>query len=371
MGVNMEYLDTGIKLISKIKTLGYEAYLIGGCVRDYLLDITSNDIDVATNMPLDIIKSEFDYKDNGGDYLSITIKYEGIYFEITHFRKDISYEDHRHPTVIEVDNLYEDTLRRDFTINALAFDYNKKIIDYHNGIDDLKNKLIKAIGDPTTRFEEDALRILRALYFSSKLGFEIEKSTLDVIIAKSYLLSSLSNDRIYNYFIKLCEAKYSKGINYIKEYDLFRYIPDFNSWLDATGHGYKKEELVYIYYLKYNKFPPVITSKEKKLCLSLKNLVDNHFDNYSLYRNRENVYKLSFIIDRLNVNSKQLKQKIMNMQISTDSDLAVSKLEITKDFEGEMKSAVVNEVIKAIVSDAIPNEREAILTFIKGLKHAN
>ena len=85
----MEYLDTGIKLISKIKSYGYDAYLIGGCVRDYLLDISSNDIDIATSMPLNLIKENFQYKDNGGDYLSITIIYDGINFEITHFRKDI------------------------------------------------------------------------------------------------------------------------------------------------------------------------------------------------------------------------------------------------------------------------------------------
>ena len=257
----MEYLDTGIKLISKIKSLGYDAYLIGGCVRDYLLDIVSNDIDIATNMPLDTIKNNFKYKDNGSDYLSITILFEGINFEITHFRKDISYADHRHPIVEEVDNLLVDTKRRDFTINALAFDSDKKIIDYHNGINDLKNKLIRTIGNPNIRFEEDALRILRALYFSSKLGFEIEENTLYAIKEKSYLLSSLSNDRIFTYFIKLCEAKTSKGIDYIKEYDLFRYIPDFKNWLDVTGYGFIKEELVYRYYLKYDKYPPVITAK--------------------------------------------------------------------------------------------------------------
>ena len=139
----MDYLSSGIKLISKIKSLGYDAYLIGGCVRDYLLDIPSNDIDITTSMPLDEIKNNFKCIENGADYLSVTIKYEGIDFEITHFRKDITYKDHRHPIVEEVDNLYDDTTRRDFTINALAFDSDKKIVDYHNGIRDLKEKIIR------------------------------------------------------------------------------------------------------------------------------------------------------------------------------------------------------------------------------------
>ena len=370
MGVKMDYIDSGIKLISEIKSLGYEAYLIGGCVRDYLLDISCNDIDITTSMPLDELKNHFSYIDNGSNYLSITIKYEGINFEITHFRKDISYTDHRHPVVEEVDNLYEDTIRRDFTINALAFDADKKIIDYHNGINDLKEKQIKAIGDPLKRFEEDALRILRALHFASKLNFKIENNTLEAIKAKSYLLSSLSNERIYDYLVKLVEAKYSKGIDYIKQYDLFRYIPDFNDWLNSTGFGYTKDELVYGYYLKYHKYPPIISSKEKKLCLSLLNLVENDFDDYSLYKNKETVYKLSKIIDRLKIDSRDLKKKIMDMPIQSDNDLAVSKLEMAEGFEGEMKSAVINEVIKAILKRKIPNERVEIINFIKGFNYA-
>ena len=370
MGVRMNYIDSGIKLISEIKKFGYDAYLIGGCVRDYLLDISCNDIDITTSMPLDELKTKFSFIDNGSNYLSITIKFEGINFEITHFRKDISYIDHRHPIVEEVNNLYDDTIRRDFTINALAFDYTKKIIDYHNGIDDLKNKLIRAIGDPYLRFEEDALRILRALHFSSKLNFEIEKNTLDALKAKSYLLSSLSNERIFDYFVKICEAKYSLGIDYIKKYDLFRYIPDFNDWLNATGFGYTKEELVYGYYLKYHKYPPIISNKEKKLCISLLELVNNNFDDYSLYKNKETVYKLSKFIERLNVNVKVLKKKIMDMPIQSDNDLAVTKLEMTEGFEGEMKSAVINEVIKAILKRKIRNERVEIINFIEGFNYA-
>ena len=100
------------------------------------------------------------------------------------------------------------------------------------------------------------------------------------------------------------------------------------------------------------------------------NLVDNKFDDYSLYRNKECVYKLSKFIERLNINPRVLKERIRKMPISEDSELAVSKYEITADFEGEMKSVVVNEVIRAIISLVIPNEREAIIKFIKGFNHA-
>lgn len=366
----MKYLDKGISLINKIKSYGYDAYLIGGCVRDFLLNIQSNDIDVATSMPLDLLKKEFKFKDNGTKYLSITIKHEGVNFEITHFRKDIEYIDNRHPIVEEVDNLFDDTKRRDFTINALAIDSNKKIIDYHDGLKDLEKKQIKAIGNPIKRFEEDALRILRALYFSSKLNFKIEDNTLEAIKEKAYLLGNLSNERIYEYFVKIITAKYPKGLNYIKEYDLFRYIPDFKDWLSTVDFGYDKDELAYLYYLKYKKYPVISTSLEKKLCLSLADLVNNNFSDFSLYKNKESVYKLTKVLDRINVNSRQLKNRINEFPISYDSELAVSKLEITSHFEDRLKSAAVNEIIKAVLSKKINNDRLSILNYIEVLKDA-
>lgn len=366
----MRYLDSGINLINKIKSLGYDAYLIGGCVRDYLLNIKSNDIDIATSMPIELLKKEFNYKDNGAKYLSITIKYEGINFEITHFRKDIEYIDNRHPIVEEVDNLFEDTSRRDFTINAIAIDYNKKIIDYHNGLEDLEKKQIRAIGNPQKRFEEDSLRILRALYFSSKLNFKIEDDTLEAIKEKAYLLSNLSNERIYEYFVKILAANHSNGIDYIKKYDLFRYIPDFKDWLSVTGLGYSKDELVYAYYLKYKKYPIIITSTEKRLCNSLADLIHNNFSDFSLYKNQETVYKLGKVFDRLNVNSRQLKKRINDFPIRNDLELAVSKFEITENFEANLKSAAVNEIIKAILSKKINNDRLSILKYIEVLKDA-
>lgn len=366
----MKYLDKGIELINKIKSYGYEAYLIGGCVRDFLLNIQSNDIDITTSMPLELLKKEFKCKENGPKYLSIIIKYEGINFEVTHFRKDIEYIDNRHPIVEESDNLLEDTLRRDFTINALAIDADKKIIDYHDGLSDLEKRQIKAIGDPRKRFEEDSLRILRALYFAAKLNFSIEDNTLEAIKEKAHLLSNLSNDRIYEYFTKILSAKTKRGVDYIVKYDLFRYIPDFKDWFNATGYGYTEDELVYFYYLKYNKFPVIVTKLEKKLCLSLAELVKNGYSDYALYKHQDTVYKLGTIFDKLGVSSKDLKQRINELPIRRDSDLAVSKLEITEYFEANYKSAAVNEIISSIVSRKLKNDRLSILEYIEVLKNA-
>ena len=193
----MSYLDKGLEIIKRIENLGYFAYLIGGVVRDYLLKEEIHDIDIATNMPLDQLKQYYAIKENGIDYASVTIENDGYFFEVTHFRRDLSYLDHRHPMVELTDTLLEDIQRRDFTINALAMNSSMKIIDYSEGYSDLKNKIIRMIGNPILRFEEDALRILRALYFSSKLGFQIEQNTLDAMVFHKKLLSCLSLSLIH------------------------------------------------------------------------------------------------------------------------------------------------------------------------------
>ena len=161
---------------------GYKCFIVGGCVRDYLMNKTPNDIDFATNATPNQIKECFkDYNviETGIKHGTLTILINHIPFEITTYRKDGKYLDNRHPESVDfVTNLKDDLERRDFTINAIA--YNSKIgfIDYFNGIEDIKNKIIRCVNNPEDRFSEDALRILRALRFSSTLDFEIEMNFL-------------------------------------------------------------------------------------------------------------------------------------------------------------------------------------------------
>ena len=177
----MNYFDTAIKILKKIESLGYDAYIVGGVVRDYLLNLEVYDIDLTTNMPLSEINKNFQTIENGKEYLSITIVESGFKYEITHFRTDLEYINHRHPKTKEVNTLKEDIIRRDYTINAIAIDSNNNVIDYVNGKQDLNNGIIRLIGDYSKRYDEDCLRILRGLYLASKLGFEIEDNTLKSI----------------------------------------------------------------------------------------------------------------------------------------------------------------------------------------------
>jgi tRNA nucleotidyltransferase (CCA-adding enzyme) len=168
-------------LLNKLHTK-YEAYIVGGCVRDLLLGRTPKDYDITTNAKPDEIKELFkDYElinNNGEKHGTVTVRYNGENYEITTYRLDGKYTDHRHPDeVVFTSNLQEDLSRRDFTINALVYD-GKYVLDYFGGVNDLDNKIIKTVGNAYDRFDEDALRILRMLRFASVLDFEIEDNTL-------------------------------------------------------------------------------------------------------------------------------------------------------------------------------------------------
>ena len=367
----MNYFDTGIKLLEKIEELGYKAYIVGGSVRDLLLNYPIHDIDITTNMPLDEINKHFDVIDNGSVYLSVTINYLGYKFETTNFRRDLEYNDHRHPKIVLASSLEEDSNRRDFTINALAIDKNNNIIDYHNGKKDLEGKIIRAIGDPAKRFEEDALRILRGLYLVSKLGFEIEKSTISAMNNNSYLLSKLSNERIYEYFIRIINGNYFKmALGYIEEYNLFDFIPGYKKWIRIADNMYNENELVFIYYIKYHQYPPYISSNQKKLCSNLEDLINNRFDNYSLYQYQNIIDIFGKSLDYLGKSLIALQKQISLFPIRSEKELAVTPLEIASHFEGNMKSTAIKLVIKSILDRKLFNNKTDILTFIKELKYA-
>lgn len=180
----------------------HEAYVVGGSVRDHLLSRPISDYDITTNADVKTLQQLFnDQKQilNGIRHGTVRIIIDHHSVEITTFRIDGDYKDHRKPTKVTfTSNLYEDLSRRDFTINALCYHPQKGLIDMFDGISDLNNKMIRAIGDPNKRFDEDALRILRALRFASQLHFTIEPLTAKAIHENIKLLAYLSKERITN-----------------------------------------------------------------------------------------------------------------------------------------------------------------------------
>ena len=169
------------KVLKKIESQGYEAFIVGGYVRDYLLDKESFDIDICTNALPDTIKNIFKKYITKENYGCISFKIKDYSFDITTYRKEIKYNK-RKPTQLEyVDNLDEDIIRRDFTINSICMDYKGYIIDIYDGINDLSNKEIKMIGDVDQKIKEDPLRILRTIRFACTLNFNINSDLEDSI----------------------------------------------------------------------------------------------------------------------------------------------------------------------------------------------
>lgn len=224
--------------LSLLEDGGFEAYFVGGFVRDTLLNRPINDADLTTNAPYESMVRLFENAGytvhrTGEKHGTVTVVVEGFPLEITRYRTDGAYEDHRHPTQVTfVSTLEEDLARRDFTINAMA--YNPRIgalVDYHNGANDLRRGIIRCVGDPRQRFQEDALRILRALRFASQLNFTLEPETSLAIHENVELLGSVSAERLYSEFTKLLCGQNPFPI--LMEYSdvVFQLIPELKeSW---------------------------------------------------------------------------------------------------------------------------------------------
>lgn len=206
-------VDTAINLL---QSAGFEAYAVGGCVRDSLLGKTPNDWDITTSAKPEDMKSvfaEFHCIDTGIKHGTVTVVIDGEPLEITTFRLDGEYEDNRHPkSVTFTSNLGADLGRRDFTVNAMAYSKMTGTVDLFGGQNDLKNKIIRCVGDPDKRFNEDALRILRALRFASALDFEIEEKTAQSLLKNRALLGNISEERIAKELLKLVCGKGAKQI---------------------------------------------------------------------------------------------------------------------------------------------------------------
>ncbi len=186
-------------VIDRLTKNGYKAYIVGGCVRDILLGKMPNDFDVTTSAkPEEIIKLFEKTIPTGIKHGTVTVLIENEPIEVTTFRTEGIYTDNRRPDTVEfVTDLREDLSRRDFTVNAMAYNENEGVIDYFGGKEDLKAKILKAVGNPEKRFTEDALRILRLFRFASTLNFEIHENTFNAAIKCSDLLQNVSRERIF------------------------------------------------------------------------------------------------------------------------------------------------------------------------------
>lgn len=185
-------------ILEKLNSSGFEAYIVGGCVRDSVMGRTPDDWDITTNAPPDMIKPVFGKViETGIKHGTVTVVVNGSRFEVTTYRIDGSYEDNRHPSSVRfTSSLKADLSRRDFTVNAMAYHPKTGCIDPFNGIADIGDRLIRTVGNPDERFKEDALRMLRAVRFSSRLDFSIHEDTLKSISDNNLLIGNISKERV-------------------------------------------------------------------------------------------------------------------------------------------------------------------------------
>lgn len=227
-------------IIEVLEKADFEAFAVGGCIRDSLLGRTPDDWDITTSATPDQVKELFSRTiDTGIQHGTVTVMIDKEGFEVTTYRIDGEYEDNRHPKdVIFTSNLIEDLKRRDFTINAMAYNDRIGIVDQFDGIEDLKNQMIRCVGNPIERFTEDALRMMRAVRFSAQLSFQIEQETKNAILKLVNNLKKISAERIQTELIKLLM---SPNPDYIRvAYDLgitSVILPEFDECMYTTQNN--------------------------------------------------------------------------------------------------------------------------------------
>lgn len=254
-------------VINALADAGFSAYVVGGCVRDYFLGNQTSDTDITTSAkPCEVEKILADKNikvvETGLKHGTVTAVIDKTPLEITTFRADGEYRDSRHPQSVEfVEDVEQDLKRRDFTVNAMAYNDERGLVDLFGGREDIENRIIRTVGEPDARFKEDALRIMRALRFSSVLGFEIEEKTKKSIFDNMYLLENISAERIFSELSKLLCGK-----NVLNVLDEFRQvigviipqlIPSFNCAQNTPWHTYTVYEHI-IHSVDFAPCDPVI-----------------------------------------------------------------------------------------------------------------
>ncbi len=213
-------------ILEQLNKHGYEGYIVGGCVRDYLMGIEPHDYDITTSALPCQVKEIFPHTvDTGIRHGTVAVILDRTAYEVTTYRIDGEYKDNRHPEEVTfTDRLSGDLSRRDFTVNAIAYNDDKGFVDLFNGREDIENRIIRGVGDPDKRFKEDALRMMRALRFSAQLDFSIEENTLKAIRENACLIENISAERVREELFRLIGSDHNERLDILKNSGMAEYI---------------------------------------------------------------------------------------------------------------------------------------------------
>ena len=359
-------LDVALKILKELTEHSYKAYIVGGFVRDQLLGIESNDIDITTNATPKEIKEIFeDSCLPTEDYGSVTVCKKGINFELTTFRKEIEYQDNRKPVEIKyIDDLYTDLIRRDFTINSLCMDDQGNIIDFLNGKEDIDNKLIRTIGDANQKFSEDALRILRAVRFSTVLDFKLSDEVTNAIIENKHLVRNLSNYRKKSELEKIFISPNRKiGIKLLIDLGLDEELelPNLKKLLEV-----ETTSLIAMWYILdvKDKFP--FNKNELDLMSDVSNVIDvNNFDPMALYK--YGLYVNSVAGELKNLDLKAISESYAALVVKSRKEIDINSediMNILNSKPGKYLKDIISDVEREILYRRLENKKEVICEYI-------
>jgi len=356
--------EKALEVLKIFENKGYNAYIVGGFVRDYLLNKKTLDIDICTNAtPKEIIEIFDTVKISNFSYGSVTIIYKKIKFDVTTFRKDIKYEDNRKPIKIKyISNLKDDLLRRDFTINTLCMDSNGNILDLLNGKVDIENKLIKTVKNSKYKIKEDSLRILRAIRFATILDFEIDNKTKKSLLKYGYLLEKLSINRKKDELTKIFSSlNKEKGRNLLLELKLDKYLQlsklkDINLCDDIIGI-WSQLDVLDIY--------PFTKIEKENIKKINEILLFKEIDEYVLYK--YGLYLCQVVYEIQNKDKSLLNTKYKNLSIYNSKDIEIKPIEIANilgKLPGGYIKQIINDLEKQIIYKTINNNKEDIINYV-------
>lgn len=385
--MNIKIPQNAKEVISAIENAGYEAYIVGGCVRDLLMGKNPHDYDVTTSATPSVIKSIFkNTADTGIKHGTVTVICDKEPIEVTTFRTEEGYLDGRHPSgVAFVSDIKEDLSRRDFTVNAMAYSDRCGLIDLWGGKEDIDKKILRAVGEPKRRFTEDGLRIMRLFRFAAVLGFEIEEKTLNYAILCRDNLKNVSSERIASEFLKSAQGSNLKCLiplinsGALSKYSLDKKIDEFIEKAEKLPDG-DIRTFALLYFTSSDITDSIkqlkLSNSIKKYCLDMLKTVNaetpkSNAEIKHYLRNYEYVFcdMLCFkstilgekIKDVLNLYGEIKRNRepylIKHLDISGD-DL------IKKGIKGEKVGITLNFLLSEVINENVLNEKQSLLNLI-------
>lgn len=332
-----------MELLKIFEDNNYEAYLVGGFVRDYILKRQSSDVDICTNAtPMQIKEIFKEVKLPFESYGSVHLNYKKVDFEITTYRMDLEYKNKRNPSkIMYTDKLEIDLKRRDFTMNTLCMDSSGKIIDLFNNRQDIDNKIIKTVGDANKKLAEDSLRILRAIRFATELNFTIDDELSYAIVQNEYLLSELSFFRKKQELNRiLLSSNVLYGISLLKKYNLDKYLD-----IQISDNFVKTSDPIGMWVQLKPSMKYQFTSNEKRYIKSIDDIINSgNIDDITLYKNGNYVSLIAAQI--MGIDERLVHDMYDKLPIKKISDIALKPRDII-----DLLNIKDNYKIKDILND--------------------